>query len=299
MFSVDNKLVQKGLYSANFNLLENSTWYINTPTERSISLPFYLIEWGHFYAARDYSTVRRNDRFLLFHTLSGTGCLSYDGKSYLLEKDTITLIWCGIQHEYHTEGDGPWDFRWIHFNGACAHEYFSMLGNNHVVILRTSPNDRCAELIMSIADTNLSNSLTQSLLNAMTFTELMTLLCCTMCDDGSKQQNKYRTMIDDSISYMENHLHTTLTIEEVANSVFLSKYYFIRLFRKSVGMSPYQYLSHLRINKAKELLLQSNAPINIIAEMTGFCDSKNLTSMFKKLTGQTPGQFRRSSIRSQ
>ena len=297
MLPVDKKLIQRGLYAANFSLLENSTWYTTTPTTRTISLPFYLIEWGHFYAAKDYSTVRKNDRFLLFHTLSGTGSLSYGNKHYLLRENTITIIWCGIQHEYHTEGSDIWNFRWIHFNGSCAHEYFKVLGDSQPVMIHIPEDDKCVDLVKSIADTNLPNSLTQNLLNTLTLTELMTRLCCTRQSALNGLSRRPREIIDDSISYMEDHLHTALTIEEVATSVFLSKYYFIRLFHKAIGMSPYQYLIHLRINKAKELLLLTNQSLAQIAEQTGFCDSKNLINMFKKVTGQTPGQFRQSICR--
>ena len=81
----------------------------------------------------------------------------------------------------------------------------------------------------------------------------------------------------------------------IANQLFLSKYYFSRVFKQITGSSPYQYLINLRIGKAKELLVLTNCPLAEIAEMSGFSDVKNLIYLFKRQVGMTPGEYRRTA----
>ena len=72
--------------------------------------------------------------------------------------------------------------------------------------------------------------------------------------------------------------------------------YLSRLFRRFLGCSAYEYLTTYRINKAKELLLvESSLEIQEIAIRTGFSDTSHFIAMFKKASGLTPGEFRRTN----
>lgn len=91
--------------------------------------------------------------------------------------------------------------------------------------------------------------------------------------------------------YINEHLHQDLTLTEMAAIASLSPYYFLRLFKQSMGMTPHQYILHSRINKAKYLLQHSKLSIAEIAVRVGFCDQSHLTRCFKRMLGVTPKQF--------
>jgi YesN/AraC family two-component response regulator len=83
-----------------------------------------------------------------------------------------------------------------------------------------------------------------------------------------------------------------LTLKEVANQVYLSPSYFSRLFKEEVGMTFVEYLSFVRVQKAKTLLRVSSLPIEIIANNTGFSNASYFATAFKKLVGKTPREYR-------
>ncbi|MBD0270102.1 MAG: helix-turn-helix transcriptional regulator, partial [Cyanobacteria bacterium Co-bin8] len=74
-------------------------------------------------------------------------------------------------------------------------------------------------------------------------------------------------------------------------------FHFCRLFKESMGVTPYQYLLQMRIEQAKQLLLKDNSRVAEVAVETGFADQSQLSRHFKRLVGISPKQFvQQSSI---
>ncbi|MEM7332393.1 MAG: helix-turn-helix transcriptional regulator [Chloroflexota bacterium] len=95
-------------------------------------------------------------------------------------------------------------------------------------------------------------------------------------------------------TYILEHLHTPIKLNDLATHLNLSMFHFSRMFRNTTGTSPYEYLIQLRIEEAAELLLKSNKlPISEIAHRIGFSDQSHFTRHFKKRFGLTPLAFRR------
>ncbi|MFC4779275.1 AraC family transcriptional regulator [Paenibacillus sp. GCM10023252] len=92
-------------------------------------------------------------------------------------------------------------------------------------------------------------------------------------------------------NYLHEHYEQTVQIRDLEQVSGLSKNYILSLFRKHVGMSPMQYLTWIRINKAREMAIQSNLSISQIAERVGYSDVHSFCRMYKKKTGQSISQF--------
>lgn len=106
----------------------------------------------------------------------------------------------------------------------------------------------------------------------------------------TRQRNAGRARIDDAKRYIETHFPDRLTLEELAGQVGLSVFRFATVFRRQVGVSPYRYLSLVRVRAAQSLLLEGIPPA-IVAIEVGFCDQSHLCRHFRSLCGQTPRQF--------
>ena len=87
------------------------------------------------------------------------------------------------------------------------------------------------------------------------------------------------------------------TIEQLASVVGMSRAAFAKKFTSLVGQTVFTYLSNLRIQKAKEMLLSTAMLIDDIAEQVGYESERSFTKTFKKYVGLTPTQFRKSSRR--
>ncbi|MBS1601744.1 MAG: helix-turn-helix transcriptional regulator [Bacteroidetes bacterium] len=86
-----------------------------------------------------------------------------------------------------------------------------------------------------------------------------------------------------------------ISLEQLAAEACLSKFHFLRLFRTAFGLSPYQYIQHLRIEKARVLLAGGVTPVADIADRLGFDNSQSFSRLFFQKTGVYPTQYRLQS----
>jgi AraC family transcriptional regulator len=95
------------------------------------------------------------------------------------------------------------------------------------------------------------------------------------------------------LEYIHEYLAEDISITEIAEQVEMSRYYFSRLFKQSIGVSPYQYVMQKRIERAKSLLRTTSLAISEIATQVGFSNQNQFTIQFRKFTDVTPGNYRR------
>ena len=92
--------------------------------------------------------------------------------------------------------------------------------------------------------------------------------------------------------YILTHLAENISNSALAELVGLSAFHFARAFRQSAGVSPHRFLLESRVERVKQLLVESDLPIVQIAILAGFADQSHCTRQFRKIAGITPGMFR-------
>ena len=107
---------------------------------------------------------------------------------------------------------------------------------------------------------------------------------------GGKETRKHA--IREAVYYIHQNYHQNISVEKVALHVDKSNNYFSYLFKKEMGMSFVEYLNRIRIDKAKELLNTSTYKTYEISELVGFSDYKYFSSVFKKVEGVSPTQYK-------
>ncbi len=112
-------------------------------------------------------------------------------------------------------------------------------------------------------------------------------------------KNSTKTEIYQRLSYamdfLQIYFHQNIDLEILAATACLSKFHFLRLFKAVFGFSPYQYIQHLRIQKAKTLLQKTNIPIYQIAIELGFQNATSFSRLFFKKTNYYPNYYRNQS----
>ena len=98
----------------------------------------------------------------------------------------------------------------------------------------------------------------------------------------------------DSLDYLEKNIKNKLTLEKLARIASMSVSGYTAQFRKTVGLSPMEYLINLRINQVRQLLIHSDMELSEIAAACGFCDTNYMIKLFRMREKITPGKLRRS-----
>ena len=94
-------------------------------------------------------------------------------------------------------------------------------------------------------------------------------------------------------SYMSLHLSEPLSVSDMAARAGLSASRFSQVFRNRFGRPPHQFLLHLRVQRAQDLLHHTGLTMREISAQCGFSDVHHFAKTFKRLSGQTPGSYRR------
>jgi AraC-like DNA-binding protein len=97
--------------------------------------------------------------------------------------------------------------------------------------------------------------------------------------------------------FIDKHFSKDINLDEIANTAFFSKFHFIRLFKSIYDQTPHQYLTSVRLRKAKKYL-QAGKTIADTCTLVGFKSVTSFTGLFKRATGSTPGAFATSQRRS-
>jgi len=99
-----------------------------------------------------------------------------------------------------------------------------------------------------------------------------------------------------ALAYIRDHLPERLPLREVARRVNLSPYYFCKLFHRTMGMTFTEYLARVRLERAKDLLLNPTLSVSEVATAVGFGSIPHFNRSFKKYTGMTPTAYRASRV---
>ena len=128
--------------------------------------------------------------------------------------------------------------------------------------------------------------------------ELMIILFRAMQSEWEEslrvRNGKAQELVLIAKNYMDANYDRGITINDAASYVFLSQGYFTRAFKDEVGVSPMNYLMNVRITKACELLRNDDIKVSAIATAVGFSSAQRFNVAFKKHTGLTPVEYRRS-----
>jgi AraC family transcriptional regulator len=93
--------------------------------------------------------------------------------------------------------------------------------------------------------------------------------------------------------FVESQLETDIRLNAMADICGLGTEYFVRLFKATLQVSPYQYVLNRRVERAKILLSENKQSLADIALQCGFSHQEHMTRMFRRFTGVTPGRYRR------
>jgi len=99
--------------------------------------------------------------------------------------------------------------------------------------------------------------------------------------------------VEQALEFMRSHVGVPYSLHDLVTDLALDKSYFIRLFRKNVGVPPMKYAMNLKMSAASDLLRTTTEPLAAVAARVGFDDEYHFAKRFKQWSGTSPGAYRR------
>ena len=108
----------------------------------------------------------------------------------------------------------------------------------------------------------------------------------------NKNSETSNEVVETAKSYIEANFNKNLSLEDVSRQVNISSYYLSRIFKETTGENFIDYLTNLRIERAKDLISKTQYSMKEICNMCGYSDPNYFSKSFKKNVGVTPTEYR-------
>lgn len=240
-----------------------------------------------------YGLSRSNgaDNHLILLSMSGHGLLELQDESYVLQAGDVAIIPCGTPHQYRCAPGAEWTFYGVHI---LANHVTSLINRiikeNGFCFAHSNPKMQASLLENMIVNIN-NNIAHYDYENSLLLSEFLHELFHVK--ETCVPDKRPATVLKRAIAYIERNYASPIDIEGLCSRLFLSPSHFTRLFKKQLGITPYQYLEHYRILQARILLCQTRMTVADIAATVGYKSTSNFILYFKKHIGTTPAAYRR------
>ena len=267
------------------------------PNENFVDLRLYQFGYEQCRPLYSFGPFVRN-HYLFHYVLSGKGSLlstTEDGllHRYLLEEGEGFLIAPGFVNTYSADRDAPWKYVWLEFDGLRASECLGQAGLESAHPIYRSRDGALREALrdsmLYIAD-HADASPVHLIGHLYLFLDL--LIRSSDSRRKSREGKAKDFHIQEAVSFMERNYQRDLSMEEVADLCKLDRSYFGRLFKKTMGCPPQEFLIRLRLSRAAELLKVSDSPIGEIAARCGYPNQLHFSRAFKMRYGVSPREWR-------
>lgn len=281
----------------NLDIEDGSLWLRSTPTELALKQPFYCTEAGIFLAGKKFDTIRDyKDSYLLFLTMEGCGIIEQNGTAVKLMPHQALFMNCRSPQTYYTDPEaGIWRHYWAHIDGTGIQGLEPLLIPDQKL---TAMNTNYESLRMEFDNLlkNLENTSSETILSiSLSIHRILTDPVLYSSTSYSANQQ----IIMKTADYIRARCCENIQLETLLDMAGMSKSYYMRLFRRYTGTTPYNYALSLRITKAREMLEMTDMTIHEIAMETGFSDDAAFSTRFSAMAGMSPLKYRKSAITRQ
>ena len=233
----------------------------------------------------------------LYYVKSGYGFVEINGVRYLPEKEEMLLVPAGAKVSFGTlPGKETFTKYWIHFDARLGETpLFDILSVPYLTSVHAP------EFITGCFQKILASEQKKEDLSSILYQQSAVLDLIAWIIEQQPTSSRQQTAtgrFDTILAYIQNHFLEKITVEDLSQMAGLHPNHFIKVFRGQIGTSPGQYINKLRIDKARELLVEETYTIGEIASMTGFHDESYFSKTFKKYIGRTPREYRREMLSS-
>lgn len=235
------------------------------------------------------------DEYIIHFICEGKGIYEVNGQTFQLGKGDFFVLFPHTQIYYKADEKYPWDYLWVGFNGIKAASYLKYAGIDETHLtghyVNTSYILTCIQQMMLARTLTHYNECRRQANLLLVLSSLMEAHHQTLC---TRDQNDYphQVYLSQATDYIHAHYKDNIRINDIAAYIGIDRSYLTNIFKNSLELSPQEYLLQFRLNRASELLQNTNEKISHIAIEVGYQDAMAFSKIFRKYKGISPSEWR-------
>ena len=268
---------------------QNSFKYsYKTKTKENLSIAVYntgiqQCESGHCWGPG------LRDHYLLHYVISGKGLYTCKDTTYHVQAGDLFVVFPNQVVSYRAEEQDPWQYCWVGFNGTEAKRLMDLTPFRPDCLILSLHNDAILQALTEIYEA-WGNKPTDEL-NMIGKLYLFLSQLVGLQQEVREENNITSVYIENALKYIQYNYSHSIDITSIADSIGISRSHLYRAFIKHLGISPNDYITRFRINRACSLLRNSDLTISNIANSVGYDDPLYFSRVFKKVKGVSPSMY--------
>ena len=255
---------------------------------------YYCVDRAADWPSTDIRRKEGRLDYLFCYINKGQMSLILDGQEHIVENGFF-IIPPHLPHAYNNlKTHGEFAQFWVHFTGYGVEAYLKECGLSDRYVYSTGSMEEIPTLIENMTHEIGFRALGFEQISAA---QLMYVLSLSSRYIRQKEQNldqEIDTRMQKALEYIQLHYQIELSVSELAETVQLSISRFSNLFKQTFGCLPLQYIIRYRVKRACTLFRHTSWNITQVAAAVGFRDPLYFSRVFKKETGMSPSQYRKS-----
>lgn len=264
-------------------------------TEMELRLPFYLVGVGiDFHQEMDpHSRSKGYPHYQWIQCEEGEGVLQVNGQEHMIGPDQGMFLHPRVPHTYYPVTN-PWKVHWFTFNGADLQPILTSIGLAESGVYSVVHAEQLVHKMRYafyhlFSDSNLKGLECSSLV----YDFLITLMKYVHQAEDEPVVKKY-SRLNPVFSYIEQNYRSPITIDDLAGTIEVTPQHLCHLFKETMDQRPFEYVNSYRIAKSKDLMLQEpDLNLVTVGERCGYESLNYFSSVFRKLEGMSPGEYKK------
>lgn len=263
-----------------------------------LTVMLHITDIGYYPKAMHHYRERREpiNQYVFIYCINGAGHYTLNGHTCDVSANQYFILPSNVPHSYEADEANPWTIYWIHFKGTLAQYYAS--GAARPIDIRPQAHSRIGDRLnifeeifstlkdgYSTGNLRYAMSLFHYFLGSLRYIQQYRKANASAIDDEH--------IVEVAIHYMKENIEKHLSLQTLAGYIGYSPSHFSSFFKKQTGHAPLAYLNLLKIQRACQMLDETDMKINQICHKIGIDDPYYFSRLFSKIMGMSPRSYRR------
>lgn len=268
--------------------------------------PTFLFIWkGTRQKDRVAAEYKSHDYLEVAYVLSGEGRYRIEDSVYPVQEGDLLIINPGVRHQALCcpEAEVPATEFFVGFSdiriAGCQDNFLPLPGGQYILHTAGELRQRLLKICSAMEAENAVRRQGRYFMLKSYLVQLLLLIIREQCEPMERPKGyafesaNRKYVVEQIIDYIEDHYSEKISLDQIAENMYLSPFYVSRIFKSETGNAPIRHLINIRLEKAKELLEGGyEGSIQEVAAQVGYDDAYHFSKLFKKRYGISPSQAR-------